>query len=338
MNIYDIAKLSGVSIATVSRVLNNSSSVSETTRDKVMKVLDSSNYTPNVFARGLGIGSMKAIGIICPDISDAFMAEAISFLEQELKSHGYSCIVGCSGHALEEKINLTNFFISQKVDALIMVGSTYAEGGADDRNTDYLLEVAKQTPIFLINAYIEGTNIYCSTCDDFKATYSATEKLIKDGRRDILFLYDAHSHSAMQKMNGYKKALKKENIPVRDELILYTKNNIQYTKQLLLDNPALNFDAVLAIQDNIAIGALKYAHTIGKSVPANICVIGYNNSQLAISCEPELTSIDNHLEQLCKNTIATMLRVLDDEDNVAQVLQMEPNLVERASTDFGVAK
>lgn len=334
MNIYDIAELSGVSIATVSRVLNNSSSVSDATRDKVMKVLNSSNYTPNVFARGLGIGSMKSIGIICPDISDAFMAEAISFLEQELKLHGYSCIVGCSGHALEEKINLTNFFIAQKVDALILVGSTYAEGGSDDANTDYLLKVAKQTPVFLINAYVEGPNIFCSTCDDFKASYNATEKLIKNGRQNILFLYDTNSHSALQKMYGYKKALKKELVPLREELILFTKNNIQYTKQLLLDNPDLKFDAVLAIQDNIAIGVLKYAHTIGKSVPADICVIGYNNSQLAISCEPELTSIDNHLEQLCKNTITTMLRILDNEENVAQVLQLEPNLVERASTNF----
>ena len=336
MNIYDIAELSGVSIATVSRVINNSSSVSAATKDKVMKVLSSSNYTPNVFARGLGIGSMESVGIICPDISDAFMAEAISLLEQELKSHGYACIVGCSGHRLEEKINLTNFFISKRVDALILVGSTYAE--KDESDNDYLRKVAEQTPVFLVNALVKGANIFCATCNDFQATYNAAERLIENGRQRIVFLYDSKSHSAMQKMHGYKKALTKKGLPVRDELMIQTEDDIQYTKDLLLNNSSLEFDAVLAIQDNIAIGALKYAHALGKSIPDDICVIGYNNSRFAISCEPELTSIDNHLEQLCKSAIDVMLCVLGGEKNVAAIFQIEPDLVERSSTNFKANK
>lgn len=334
MNIYDIAKLSGVSIATVSRVVNGSSKVSEKTREKVMKVLDSSGYTPNVFARGLGLGSMKSIGIIYPDISDAFMAESISILEQALKSHGYFCVVGCSGYELEEKESLARFFISKKVDALIFVGSTYEEDGNSDFKTEYLREIAKETPVLLINALIRGENIYCSVCNDFEATYNVTEKLIRNGRKHILFLHDSTSHSAMHKMDGYKAALLDAGIPVQNELILLTKDRIQYTKELLLHNSNLEFDAVLAIQDNIAIGALKYAHATNKTVPTDICVTGYNNSRFAISCEPELTSVDNHLSTLCHNTVDTLLRILNNEENIEQVIEVKADLVERSSTNF----
>ena len=334
MNIYDIAKLSGVSIATVSRVVNGSSKVSEKTREKVMEVLESSGYTPNVFARGLGLGSMKSIGIIYPDISDAFMAESISILERALKSHDYFCIVGCSGHELEEKENLARFFISKKVDALIFVGSTYGEEGEHDTKTDYLRAIAKDTPILLINALIHGENIFCSICNDFEATYNVTEKLIQNGRKQILFLYDSTSYSAMHKMNGYKAALLDAGIPVQHELILLTKDRIQYTKELLLHKPTLTFDAVLAIQDNIAIGALKYAHATNKSVPEDICVTGYNNSRFAISCEPELTSVDNHLSTLCHRTVNTLLRILNNEDKIEQIVEIKADLVERSSTNF----
>ena len=98
MNIYDIAELSGVSIATVSRVVNDSPKVSEKTKMKVRAVMEANNYTPNVFARGLGLNSMKTVGIVCPDVSDDYMAGSVAYLEKRLRSYGYDCILYCSGY------------------------------------------------------------------------------------------------------------------------------------------------------------------------------------------------------------------------------------------------
>ena len=92
VNIYDIAKLADVSIATVSRVVNNSPKVSARTKEKVLAIMKENEYTPNAFARGLGLGTMKTVGIICPDISDIYMAKAVSYLESNLHDHGYDCI------------------------------------------------------------------------------------------------------------------------------------------------------------------------------------------------------------------------------------------------------
>ena len=116
MNIYDIAKLANVSIATVSRVVNDSPKVSQKTKEKVLAVMKENEYTPNAFARGLGLGTMKTVGIICPNISDTYMAKAISYLENSLHDHGYDCILGCSGFKQEEKESYVKLLLSKKIE------------------------------------------------------------------------------------------------------------------------------------------------------------------------------------------------------------------------------
>ena len=103
MNIYDVSRRAGVSIATVSRVLNGNPNVSQKTRSRVLAVMDELGYTPNVFARGLGLGTMKTIGIMCSDSSDPYLANAIYYLERQLRSHGYDSILCCTGTSLENK-------------------------------------------------------------------------------------------------------------------------------------------------------------------------------------------------------------------------------------------
>ena len=157
-----------MSIATVSRVVNGSPRVSEKTKQKVLAVMEENDYTPNVFARGLGLGTMKTVGIICPDISDSYMSKAVSYLEGRLHKYGYDCILGCSGFKQKEKENYVNLLLSKKIDTLVLVGSTYAGNGKDEDDTDYIREAAEQTPIFIINGRVAGKNIYCAEGDSLQ--------------------------------------------------------------------------------------------------------------------------------------------------------------------------
>ena len=161
MNIYDIAKLAGVSIATVSRVVNDSPRVSEKTKLKVRAVMEENNYTPNVFARGLGLDSMKTIGIICPDVSDTYMARAVSFIERRLRGYGYDCILYCSGSHQDKKEQALELILKKRIDALVLVGSTYAGKSEEDDSVDYIRSAAEKIPVFLINGKVEAENIYC---------------------------------------------------------------------------------------------------------------------------------------------------------------------------------
>ena len=242
-----------MSIATVSRVVNGSPRVSEKTKQKVLAVMEENDYTPNVFARGLGLGSMKTVGIICPDISDSYMSKAVSYLESRLHEYGYDCILGCSGFKQKEKENYVNLLLSKKIDTLVLVGSTYAGNGKDEDDTDYIREAAEQTPIFIINGRVCGKNIYCACADDYHATYEVTKSMIRRGRERILFMYDSDSFSGRQKMKGYEAALADAGYPIRGELKFRTKNDIEYTKNLLLEySRTLEFDGVLATDDAMA--------------------------------------------------------------------------------------
>ena len=335
MNIYDIAKLANVSIATVSRVVNDSPKVSQKTKEKVLAVMKENEYTPNAFARGLGLGTMKTVGIICPNISDTYMAKAISYLENSLHDHGYDCILGCSGFKQEEKESYVKLLLSKKIDTLVLVGSTYAGNGRDEFDTDYIREAAEQTPVFMINAKVTGDNIYCTYADDFQATYEVTKAFLRRGKEKILFMYDSDSFSANQKMAGYEAALQDAGYPIRGDLKFKTKNEIEYTRNMLLEyNHVLDFDSVLATEDGIAIGAIKYAKIKGFSIPEDLAITGYNNSILAISCEPELTSVDSKLGVMCKNTVDRMVELLENEHQIEKNVCVPCEIVRRCTTDF----
>ena len=140
MNIYDVSRKAGVSIATVSRVLNGSPNVSDRTRNLVLEVMDELGYTPNVFARGLGLGTIQTIGIMCSDSSDPYLAHAIYYLEQGLRGHGYDSILCCTGNSLENKQKYFDLLRSKKVDALILAGSKFI--GMKPQDNDYIIEAA----------------------------------------------------------------------------------------------------------------------------------------------------------------------------------------------------
>ena len=335
VNIYDIAKLADVSIATVSRVVNNSPKVSAKTKEKVLAIMKENEYTPNAFARGLGLGTMKTVGIICPDISDIYMAKAVSYLESNLHDHGYDCILGCSGFKQKEKESYVKLLLSKKIDTLILVGSTYAGSGRDESDTDYIREAAEQASVFMINAKVAGDNIYCTYADDFQATYEVTKAYLRRGKEKILFMYDSESFSARQKLAGYEAALQDAGYPVLGNLKFKTKNDIEYTKNMLLEyNKVLDFDSVLATDDGIAVGAVKYAKIKGLSIPDELSITGYNNSILALCSDPELTSVDSKLGVMCRKTVERMIELLENEAQIEKNVCVPCEIVRRCTTDY----
>ena len=332
MNIYDIASLAGVSIATVSRVLNGSEKVSEKTRAKVMAVIEKEQYTPNLFARGLDQGTIHSVGIIVPDISDLYMSDCVSVLEKGLEEKGYSCILACSGYDKNSKVSSVQMILDKMVDALILVGSTYAGNGTDPGETEYIRTAAEKIPVFIVNGIVEGPDIYCNICNDRQAVYEAASLLTSHGRREILFLTNSGSYSALQKLQGYKEGLTRHGLPVKEEMILHPGSRIHAVRDYLLSTPLPPFDAVICAEDFLAVGAVKYAHARGIRIPEDLEVIGYNNSSLAVSCEPELTSIDSRVDKLCNNTVNFLVRRLETEEPIPQAADFSGILTFRQST------
>lgn len=333
MNIYDVSKHAGVSIATVSRVLNGNPNVSERTREKVLRVMDELGYTPNVFARGLGLDTMQTIGIMCSDSSDHYLAGAIYYLERELRSHNYDSILCCTGYDLKVKQKYFNLLRSKRVDAIILAGSKFVE--LCPKDNDYILKAAHDIPVMLVNGYLEGENIYSTVCDDYSAVYDAVSRLIRSGSRRILYLYTSYSYSGLNKMDGYKAALTSCGLPVREDLIHQCPKNLEDARDLLLrlSKQGIDFDAVVTSDDSLAVGAVKYAHAKGISVPDQLSIIGYNNSLLSRCTDPEITSIDSRVETLCTTTVKTLMEVFSGE-SVPSRTTIASDLIKRNTTNF----
>ena len=333
MNIYDIAERAGVSIATVSRVVNGSPLVSEKTKQRVRAVMEECRYTPNVFARGLGLNSMKTVGLVCPDVSDRYVARAVAFLERGLSGKGYGCILCCTGFSESKAPLAVGALLEKRVDALVLVGSHYARDDADSPEVGYLREAARQVPVFLINGYIRDGNIYCALCDDCEVSRRTVAEMLASGRRRVLFLSDSRSFSANQKLKGYEMALLEAGVPIREELKIYSANEAGCARDVLAEHAALGFDGVFATEDGLALGALKYAKSRCLRVPGDVCITGYNNSELAACCEPELSSIDSRCEALCRITIDSMMLVFGGEE-APHKTYANGYLVRRGSTGF----
>lgn len=333
MNIYDVSKHAHVSIATVSRVINGNPNVSEKTRQRVVAVMEELGYTPNVFARSLGLNTMKTIGIMCSDSSDPWLAEAISYLEKELRSNGYDSILCCSGYLPETKKKYLELLCSKRVDAIILTGSHYIEAKAKDNA--YLLEAAKDIPIMLVNGHLDGEQIYSTVCDDQAAVYDAVTKMIQAGRTSILYLYSGNSYSNLLKLSGYRKALEDAGLPLRDELLVLCPKDIDSAMEhlKLLSSKGIHFDAVFAAEDILAVSAVKYGDQSGLKIPEDINIIGYNNSILSRCTTPEITSVDNKVEAICTTTIHTLMKVLNN-GNVPAKTTITPELVKRGTTNF----
>ncbi|HHV11152.1 MAG TPA: LacI family transcriptional regulator [Clostridiales bacterium] len=332
MNIYDISKKAGVSIATVSRVLNDSPRVSEKTRDKVLSVMEQNSYTPNVYARGLGLGSMNTIGILCADSSDIYLANAVYYLERDLRQHGYSSILCCTGYELESKQNCMKLLLSKRTDAIILVGSTFIEKRAEHNN--YILEAGMEVPVMLINGYLEGSNLYCSLCDEHQAVYDVTSRLLNQGFDNPIHLYRALSYSGLQKKEGFLQAISEKGLNPQDR-VHECSGDMDDVIDFLdsLYDSGKRFNAIITSNDELAIGAIKFARAKGLRIPEGISIVGHNNSKLARYCEPELTSIDNKLEMICIHTVTTLMRIFDNK-NVANKTMFSAELIKRQTTSF----
>ncbi len=335
MNIYDISKKAGVSIATVSRVINGNAYVSEKTKLRVLEVMKESGYTPNAFARGLGLNTMRTIGIMCADSSDPYIACAVFFIEQKLKANHYDTLLCCTGFDAADKENYLQLLLSKRMDAIILVGSNFVE--AEEAKNRYIRQAAQTVPVMILNAALSGDNIYCTLCDDRQAVYDATVALQSSGCKNLLFLYNAKSYSGYKKLEGFIAA--REEAPEaafdREASVHYLPGDISTVKQYLdlLYQKGQKFDAVITADDSLAIGALKFARAHKFVVPDEFSVIGYNNSVIAECSDPELTSIDNKLEAICNHCVNTLMGVFQNEEMPHKTV-FTAEIIRRGTTRF----
>lgn len=308
MTIYDIAQKAGVSIATVSRVLNESPKVSRSTRDRVLQVIAGSGYVPSAIAQNLSNqNSLKNIGIICYNFEDIYFARAVSLLEKPLREKGYNIILVSTGEDAEQKTKSIKLLESKQIDALILLGSVFV---SETGNAE-LMRFAQKIPVLIISGKITADNIYSFYCDDKEAIYKVTSGVL--GKlKSAVYVSDADTYSGRMKINGFLLACKEHGID-GNEFVLSCKSTPSDAMKVFSDfyKEHRDIKAVITSNDLLACGILSAARETGASVPDDLAVIGYNNSVLCECSFPTLTSIDNKIDLICEKAVGTLTAIFD---------------------------
>lgn len=329
MNIYDIAREAGVSITTVSRVINNKENISDMTRLKVESILKKHNYTPNAFARGLMSSSIKSIGVITVDIRKQHYANTAFTIEQDFSKLGYSVILCNTGGKTAESINYFKMLMEKKVDGIILIGSIFN----DQKVKKYVSKYVKNVPIVLANGHLDVDNSYSVLVDDFDGIYRCVEYLYQKKHTKIVYIKDMKTYSAERKKEGFIAAMNQYGLMIDETSISEAVHGLEggYEAVEKLIATGKQFSAIIFGEDITAVGGIKKLKEMGWRVPEDIAVTGFDNSIFAKCCEPELTSVDNKVETVASLS-AKMLHDLIEKKEVSSTIMIRPDLIIRKST------
>ena len=334
MTIKDIAKEAGVSTATVSRVINGTGPVNAGVRKRIEMIIEASNYIPNAFARGITSRSMNTIGILCPTLIDTMQTTFLSNIEQNLRAKGFSTLVVCNTGRETDKTPFLYTLLSKMVDGIIILGASMKE--YEDQNSFSV--ASSKVPVFVINGNVKNPDVYCIYCDEYHAVQDAVSKLLAQGYRRILYIYDTNTFSGYQKMQGYRSGLKNNNVEFDPNLVLQFKSSSDFLRQAkdgtnaLLSTAiqnGLQFDAIITADDILAAGAID-ALIDHKMDPGMIPIVGFNNSHVAELVRPKLTSIDVLPSELCALAVMQLVGVLEGKSFPHKVM-CSYSIVERDS-------
>lgn len=311
MNIYDLAKETGLSIATISRVLNGGSGVSEKTKNAVEAAMNKHHYMPNEIARSLASNTTRTVGVMTIDIRDIYYANVTYTVVKELSKAGYNAILSNTGKSAEEKIAHMNALARKKVDGLILVGSVFR----DEKLDSQIGRIAKRMPVVMVNSFADFENVFSVLCDDRLGLIQAVDHLVAKGRKKLIYLRDTDTYSAICKSEGFAAGIEKHKDEGIEGDIIEIVPSLEggYAGISSLLQEKRSFDGVLCGDDLIAIGACKCLKQQGIRIPAEVSVVGFNGSILSDCCDPTLTTVDSRMSELGMQAVDLLLHVLKGE-------------------------
>lgn len=312
VTIKEIADHAHVSIATVSRALNNNSNVKKSTREAIQKLAQELNYVPNFVARTLVKKKANVISIILPEVGGEFFPEIIKGVDQIAYRNDYNLIIAGSHSERNTVESVLNFMIQNLVDGVILMVPSIS---------NQLKEIlaTKNFPIVVINGYNKVEGVDSVGIDNFQGAYSMTDYLIKNrGYQDIAFIRGPSINSdAEQRKLGYLSALKDNNIQFRNEWIINGDFTIKGGELAcsrllsLIKKPK----AIFAANDMMAAGCYKVINKLGLKIPQDVAVVGFDHIPLSEFLTPKLTTVHVPTDEIGRTAAKLLFKVLEEGEH-----------------------
>ena len=328
-SIKDVAKTAGVSIATVSRVLNNIDVVNEDTKRKVLYAIKELGYRPNIVARSLKTQRTKTIGILIPDISSQFYPEIVRGAEDVANIYDYNVILCNSDFDSEKEKEYLRVLKEKMVDGVIYMSSSFSEE---------ILKLINELNLntILVESKDSENRLPSVTIDNVGATYEATKYLIDKGIRDLAFIgVEADNTNAWgERYLGFKKALDDNNIDLDEDLVfldtMKVKSGYEAVDKFIQSKK--KFAGIVCASDEIAMGAINELREKGINVPNDVSVIGFNNNAVSSIFYPKLTTISQPSYDMGSVAMRMLIKLLTKQELEQSNYVLDYRFIERDST------
>lgn len=320
--IKDVAKKAKVSVATVSRILNEQPGYTLDTKQKVLDVIEELGYKPNAIARGLVKRDSRTLGVLMPNLRSNFMSELLNGIVNGANNMLHSVIVCNTGAHGKDTLEYIHQLAEQQVKGIIF---------ASEQVTDAYAEAFRvmKAPVILISTISDRHPIPYIRVDDRQAAFQATKYLIEKGHRHIGFMGGIQNSdiNSTPRLAGYKQAMQEFGLPCTDKQIVYGEFSYTVSSKMIevLLKQFPQMTAVFAISDEMAIGILKYAYLHGIRIPDELSVIGYDDTLLAEMSVPSLTTVHQPIYDMGKQAVEMVL----DEKQRSMSIVMPYHIVER---------
>ncbi|MCD1259606.1 substrate-binding domain-containing protein [Paenibacillus athensensis] len=309
--IKDVAKLANVSISTISRVMNSPEIVAPEKRQRVLEAIEQLRYHPNALARGLIFKKTKTIGVLVPDVSNAYYAEAIRGMEDAAREMGHNIILSNTDKNKKRLGDSLQVMAEKRVDGLIFMSEPVS-------SEDYELLRATGLPLVLAATHSLEYDIPSIKVNDEQAAYDGAVYLIGQGHRRIAMISGrpADTVAGLPRLQGFLRALRDAGLELDVErCVAYGDYRFEHgyeaMKRLHRSYPELT--AVFAMSDEMGLGALSYLHEVGVKIPAEVSVLGFDNTRMASMAIPPLTTVGQPIARIGYGAVQKLLKVLDGE-------------------------
>ncbi|WP_343696681.1 LacI family DNA-binding transcriptional regulator [Flavobacterium sp.] len=329
-----IAKELGVSVSTVSKALNDSPEISEQTKVKIKEYAKLKNYKPNVIGLNLKNRKTKTIGVIIPNILNSFFAKVFSGIEKVADKKGYNVITCISNESLEKEIHTLEMLSNGTIDGFILSVSEEAQKLQDYNHFSEIINDG--TPIVMFDRIADEVDCDKVVVDDFDSALNSTQHLINLGCKNIALISSVDNLSVGKlRADGYLKALKDNNIPVNEKIILRTdsEDDMKAKIDAIFDN---KIDGIFALDENDSVAALRVSLKKGYRVPEDISIIGFADGILASRrLSPSLTTVSQHgieIGEVAAKRLIQRLEEPEGETSDYETIVIKTKLKEREST------
>ncbi len=327
----DVAREAGVSLMTVSRVVNNKGEISPDTRQRIQDVIDKLGYRPSGIARSLAGGQTYTLGLVVPDIANPYFSGMAHGVTSVANAEGFGVLLCDCEEDTSLELTMLDVLDEKRVDGVIV---------AAPRTTtqDLLPILARHQNVVVVNRLFEETEnpIVCGYVlnDDKAGGYIITQYLLEHGHRHIGFLAGpSSSFGSMRRMKGYSAALREKSLAVNPKIVQYcipTVDGGRDAARCMIEEN-LEVTALFCFNDLVAIGALQCCQQLGRNVPDDMAIIGYDDIPMASWVTPTLTTIKVNFESMGKTATKLLINHINNCEDDCNSLVLDPQLIIRDS-------